>query len=249
MFFGRTSDVPAQVDGAVRIYVFDDQGSDEDQVKPIHEFEFSPGAWKAHLFKGPLGATYDVFIPYTRPGVHEAKCTLRVKYIPKEGPELYSDMVNIILPGTKKAKSAPFPSERPESFDQESGNGDEATASEVMDVVRKAPSRSRTMTQAMPTQEEIQKMLNRKPVAEDLTASQRRRIMREATDRLKAENRSGVVLAGYEEPADGHPEAIQRTGGQQLSDPLTNDPSIAQDDQRIESPRSAPAKRGRNPLE
>jgi hypothetical protein len=105
------------------------------------------------------------------------------------------------------------------------------------------------MTQAMPTQEEIQKMLNRKPVAEDLTASQRRRIMREATDRLKAENRSGVVLAGYEEPADGHPEAIQRTGGQQLSDPLTNDPSIAQDDQRIESPRSAPAKRGRNPLE
>lgn len=249
MFFGRNSDLPAQVDGAVRIYVFDDHGSAEEQAKPIHEFEFSPGAWKAHLFKGPLGATYDVFIPYTRPGIHEAKCTLRVKYIPKDAPEVYSDMVNIVLPGIKKATTTPAPDGHPESIDRESGHGDESTGSELPDLVRKGPSRARTMTQAMPTPEEIQKMLNRKPAAQELTAAERRRIMREATARLNSENRSGVVLAGYEEPANGETETIQRAGGLRSSNRLADDLSDDPDDQELNAPRSLPAGRGKNPLE
>src|ERR1700686_4538346 len=35
LFFGQTSDIPAQVDGDVLIYVFDDQGTSDAQIKPI----------------------------------------------------------------------------------------------------------------------------------------------------------------------------------------------------------------------
>src|SRR5262249_24611805 len=102
LFFGQNSDVPAQVDGDVRIYVFDDQGSADDQVKAIHEFNFPAASWNALLSKGPLGATYSLFVPYTRPGIHEANCTLRIRYIPaRGGMPVYSEMVNVQLSGTK----------------------------------------------------------------------------------------------------------------------------------------------------
>src|SRR5262249_50124870 len=108
MFFGINSDAPAKVNGEVVIYVFDDQGQAEEQAKPIHEFKFPADSWNALLADGPLGATYGVFVPYTRPGIHSANCTLRVRYTPASGHPLpvYSEMVNLTLAGTKKQKSA-----------------------------------------------------------------------------------------------------------------------------------------------
>src|SRR5579872_5219778 len=106
LFFDSDTKLPAQVDGEVLVYVFDDQGSAEEQIKPIHEFKYPADTWNAFLGRGPLGATYSVFIPYTRPGLHQANCTLRLRYTPKQGPTIYSDMVQVLLPGAVKAKSA-----------------------------------------------------------------------------------------------------------------------------------------------
>ena len=105
-FISQKEAIPAQVDGTVRIYVFDDQGTVEEQAKPIHQFDFPPEAWKARMQPGKLGPTYTVFIPYTRKGRHEAQCSLRVRFVPHEhGPTTYSDLISLELPGTPHRKS------------------------------------------------------------------------------------------------------------------------------------------------
>jgi hypothetical protein len=104
LFFDRKDDAPAQVDGDVTIFVFGDEGSLEEQVKPVHTVNFSAKAWNTHLYKGSLGATYDVFIPYTKPGIMEVNCAIQVRYTPKGSSPLYSEMVNVVLPGKKKPK-------------------------------------------------------------------------------------------------------------------------------------------------
>src|SRR6188474_3099040 len=44
-FFTANNPSPVVVDGTVRVYLFDDQGTPEEQIKPIHQFDFSPEAW------------------------------------------------------------------------------------------------------------------------------------------------------------------------------------------------------------
>lgn len=102
--------LPSEVNGRVRIYVFDNQGEMEEQTKPIHQFDFEPGAWKAHLVTSKLGPAYGVFIPYTRPGRNMAQCALRIRYTPVEtgpngpveGTPVFSQMVTLDLGGTRK---------------------------------------------------------------------------------------------------------------------------------------------------
>lgn len=101
MFITQRSAAPTKVDGEVRVYVFDDQGSDEEQVKPIRQFDFESKPWAMHLTNGTLGPTYSVFIPYTRRGMHEAQCALRIRYTPKNAPALYSDLSTVLLKGKK----------------------------------------------------------------------------------------------------------------------------------------------------
>jgi len=106
LFLTRDNPVPAKVDGTVRIYVFDDQGKPEDQVKPIHQFDFPGDSWNVQARISKLGLTYALFIPYTRPGAHEAHCSLKVRFIPKEGPgrPVFSEMCNVELPGINNKK-------------------------------------------------------------------------------------------------------------------------------------------------
>ena len=100
----------SEVNGRVRIYVFDNQGPVEEQSKPIHQFDFEPAAWKAHLLNSKLGPAYGVFIPYTRPGRNMAACALRIRYTPVEtgangpveGTPVFSQMVTLDLEGTRK---------------------------------------------------------------------------------------------------------------------------------------------------
>jgi hypothetical protein len=101
-FVAAESPTPAQIDGDVSIYLFDDQGKPEERTKPIHIFQFEAKDWKNHARKGQLGVTYAVFIPYTRKGMHAANCSLMVSYTPRGGgPTLKSEMVNVDIPGTK----------------------------------------------------------------------------------------------------------------------------------------------------
>src|SRR5690242_12594683 len=54
LFFTKSAHAPAQVDGEVMIYVFDDQGSDEEQIKPIMQHRYESKTWNAFLAKGPI---------------------------------------------------------------------------------------------------------------------------------------------------------------------------------------------------
>ena len=99
-FLDSKSQVPAQVTGAVRVYLFDDQGPKEEQAKPIHQFDFPEDSWKIRLQKTKMGPAYVVFVPYTRPGLHRAKCSLRMRFTTAAGEVVYSDMTHMMLPGT-----------------------------------------------------------------------------------------------------------------------------------------------------
>jgi hypothetical protein len=96
----------AQVDGKVRIYVFDDVGTPEEQQTPIHQFDFDGKAWNAFMRESNLGAAYQLFIPYTRKGDHQATCALRVRYESPDGRPVLSKMAHVVLAGRKKEAAA-----------------------------------------------------------------------------------------------------------------------------------------------
>ena len=93
------SRTPVEVDGDVRIYVFDDQGTPEEQAKPIHQFDFIGGAWRKYLVDTQFGPAYNIFIPYVRKGSHQAQCALRVRLTPPDGSVVLSDMADVTLKG------------------------------------------------------------------------------------------------------------------------------------------------------
>ena len=105
LFLAGRNSLPVMVEGDVRIYLFDDQGTDEEQTKPIHQYDFDTGSWSPHLTKGTLGPTYSVFVPYTRRGTYEAKCALRVRLKPADEPAVFSDMAMVPLDGRPKKAS------------------------------------------------------------------------------------------------------------------------------------------------
>lgn len=104
LFITRRSNSPVVVDGSVRVYVFDDVGTVEEQGRPIHQFDFSPEAWNVHVQNTTLGPSYHVFIPYTRENnPYQTKCALRVRMVSSAGEPIYSDLVEVTLPGKKRA--------------------------------------------------------------------------------------------------------------------------------------------------
>lgn len=107
LFFTRGSNSPVRVDGDVRIYLFDDQGTPEEQAKPIHQFDFKDKAWTVHLQNGTLGPSYHVFIPYTRRHPYQCRCSLRVRLTPESGAPVFSDTVQITLPGPARGDEKP----------------------------------------------------------------------------------------------------------------------------------------------
>ncbi len=102
VFLNRAS-AAVQIEGEVRIYLFDDQGTPEEQSKPLRSFNFDNGSWAIHLADSSLGPSYSVFVPYVRRGTTDAACSLRVRLKPKQGPVVFSDFSNLPLNGGKKA--------------------------------------------------------------------------------------------------------------------------------------------------
>lgn len=103
LFFGNDTSSPIKVSGDVRIYVFDDFGSDEERSEPIHYFDFEEMAFQGLMTETNLGIAYQLFVPYTRKTVHEANCSLRVMVTPKDGGmPVYSKMATLYLQGTTR---------------------------------------------------------------------------------------------------------------------------------------------------
>jgi hypothetical protein len=100
-FFTSKSPIAAKTNGTICVYLFDDQGEEEDQVKPIHQFVWETEDLAKLGQPGKLGESYMIFIPYTRPGFHKAQCSLRVTFTPDVGSQVNSEMAYVALPGRK----------------------------------------------------------------------------------------------------------------------------------------------------
>jgi hypothetical protein len=105
ILFLTSSQLPVSVDGDIKIYEFDDQGTPEQQSEPLHTFTFDSDSWNRHYTYGTLGPAYNVFVPYMRRGVTDATCALRVSLKPKNGPVIFSDMTNVQLLSFGKVKA------------------------------------------------------------------------------------------------------------------------------------------------
>jgi hypothetical protein len=100
MFISTGSKKPAIVNGGVRVFVFDNQGTQEEQAKPLSVYEFTPEQWATFARKTNLGMTYQLFVPYTRKGNHYAECSVRICFMPADGSRpLYSQPTSITLNG------------------------------------------------------------------------------------------------------------------------------------------------------
>ena len=230
MFFSQNSDLAAEVDGDVVIYVFDDQGTTEEQAIPFEEYRIEAAALSGHMGKGPLGATYAIFVPYNKPGNHEAKCSLRLRLTPKESQPVYSDMMNVVLPGQKKPKDNKAPED-----------GDDGTTTEAVQEVdpdgdafsafrdkisKQQPPRARGMSTSIPTPQDVQEQLHarQRVVATELNAKERRRIMREAVAQLESDKNSRhVALAEYEEPETENVAEYEDSAAQGVQEPDETD--------------------------
>ncbi|MFO1022277.1 MAG: hypothetical protein U0903_16525 [Planctomycetales bacterium] len=184
MFFTGDKPVPAQVEGDVRVYVFDDLGTPEEQEKPIHQFDFPGPAWNALLQKSDIGSTYRVFIPYTRKGNHQAHCTLRIKYQPKQGRVMYSEMVNVTLAGPRKTVDERISTEEQHAAKKPAKKKVKVSSEPVAEE-------DAADDEAAPSQAARPKSQSKKPRAVPLTDAER--------DRILAEVRQNMT--GQENPA------------------------------------------------
>ena len=99
LFFANGRKAPVKVNGAVRIYVFDEEGVNGDPALPLHQFDFPAAAWNALMRPSNLGTSYQIFVPYTRKGQNQATCSVRVSYTPEGGLPVYSKTATVDLPG------------------------------------------------------------------------------------------------------------------------------------------------------
>lgn len=117
LFLANRHAAPLEIDGDVRIYLFDNIGAADDQSKPLRQYDFSSEAWKLHLTKSAVGPSYSVFVPYVRRGQSNAQCSLRVRLTPKNGPVIFSELTTLPLRGPSTSSettiiSEPAPEER-----------------------------------------------------------------------------------------------------------------------------------------
>jgi hypothetical protein len=99
LFFTSGQPSPAKVEGDVRVFLFDDEGVRGDKAQPIHQFDFPGAAWNTFITSTNFGTTYQMFIPYTKPGSHHAECEIRVRYTPEGGRPIFSRPCTVTLTG------------------------------------------------------------------------------------------------------------------------------------------------------
>ena len=107
-FFGQGGEVPVVVNGDVRVYLFDDVGSEAEQAKPIHQIDVPQFEWNNRLTDSQFGPAYNVFIPYVRSGHEEATCALRLRLTRPDGSFLFSELTQVRMTGSQR-REAPSP--------------------------------------------------------------------------------------------------------------------------------------------
>ncbi|MGQ0634312.1 MAG: hypothetical protein ACT4QC_06865 [Planctomycetaceae bacterium] len=216
-FFTPQGPAPAEVDGEVMVYVFDDVGTPEEQAKPIHQFRFPAETWDAHKHKSKLGLAYSLFIPYTRPGHQEALCSLRMMFTPKNALPVHSQMVSVSLPGSKRNKSGHLSDDDGDSQSHPAYDGEPATPDGPLadSVINQASSH-------VEAAHHEQLPRRRRTAAVRLDDAERERIIRETRARMAAED--GVYPAGYDtEDVPARRATAPRKRHHPLSEPVEAD--------------------------
>lgn len=98
-FFAAGSEEPIEVDGDVRVFVFDDAGMPDQQARPKDVQDFDSFVWKSFLNKSQFGTNYTVFVPYSNSSDYESVCSLRLRLQRPDGSQLFSDMATVKLAG------------------------------------------------------------------------------------------------------------------------------------------------------
>ena len=95
---------PVAANGAVRLYLFSDDGDRGDRAAPVNQIDLAPEAWAARGAMSSLGPGYEVFVPYPKRADHAVRCSLRVRFTPvgedgEPGRPLFSPAVGCTLDG------------------------------------------------------------------------------------------------------------------------------------------------------
>jgi hypothetical protein len=186
-------------------------------VKPLYEGNFAPDVWNQFLGKGSLGASYQIFVPYIRPGNHGANCTLRIRYTPRGGgPVVYSEMVEINLEGKNKAVLDNLPHASDDAGRPADGPAEAASRTRLQQ-----PPHARGASQAVAIQQDSQP--RQRGRAAELTEADRARMIRELKARLESETGDSISLVSHDEQSDGASPVRSRTTGRRTPNPLADD--------------------------
>lgn len=98
-FFEAGSEEPIEVEGDVRVFVFDDVGTPEQQARPKDVKDFDSFVWKSFRNESQVGTNYALFVPYDKASKYEAICSLRLRLVQPDGTQLFSDMATVKLAG------------------------------------------------------------------------------------------------------------------------------------------------------
>lgn len=99
MFYNRDSELPVKVDGALTVYLFDDQCEDPVRAEPVHKFIFPAETLEKHYSKSELGHSYSFWLPVEDVGGVEKKLTLIARFDPKAGGKVMTKPSAQFLPG------------------------------------------------------------------------------------------------------------------------------------------------------
>jgi hypothetical protein len=187
--------VPVIAQGSVRIYLFDDQGTQAERDTPIHQHDFPEDSWKVRLQKTKMGPAYVVFTPYVRGGTHKSECSLRIKFMPHDGsPPVFSDLAHVTLPGTTSKAVDPVLSTASQTSSSQvttAGASEPATDGSATGVqhalgevtTSQPPAKPLTATTANLQAALMEAQRARRVDAVPLTEDERDRIVREARQR------------------------------------------------------------------
>lgn len=98
-FFEANSEEPVEVEGDVRVFVFDDVGTPAQQARPKDVKDFDPFVWKSFRNESQVGTNYALFVPYDKASQYESVCSLRLRLTQPDGTQLFSDMATVKLAG------------------------------------------------------------------------------------------------------------------------------------------------------
>ena len=101
-FFAAGSEEPIEVDGDVRVFVFDDVGTPEQQARPKDVQDYDSFVWKSFLNNSQFGSNYTVFVPHAAASNYESICSLRLRLKRPDGSQLFSDMATVKLAGERR---------------------------------------------------------------------------------------------------------------------------------------------------